>query len=141
MDDREKERLELAARFRPALRKAVQEAALRPVADLIGISHTTLRNLIENEDDVPSPRTVAKVEQWLVDAESQGAADHPPTPAELLIKLYGHKDGLRKIGRVSTQDVISAAYSVAMAERFPPEEMLKLDLWRNRVLSQEQRDE
>lgn len=123
------------------LRKAVQDAALRPVADLIGISHTTLRNLIENEDDVPSPRTVAKVEQWLVDADTQVPADRPSTPADQLIKLYGHKDGLRKIGKVSTQEVIAAAYSVAMAERFPPEEMLKLDLWRNRVLSQEPPDE
>lgn len=59
------------------------------------------------------------------------------SPAEQLLHMLGVRAGLRRVARELTdKDLIAVAYTIARADRWPIEELRKLDAWRDAILEQ-----
>lgn len=63
--------------------------------------------------------------------------DPSGSPAEQLLHMLGVRAGLRRVARELTdKDLIAVAYTIARADKWPVEELRKLDAWRDAILEQ-----
>jgi hypothetical protein len=122
----------------------------------LGVSEGTVRRWREGNVGVPLQtdtrralrRAVARRTDPQIVVREEAAGGHnryevpepspDGSPAEQLMYALGVRAGLRRMAReLTTKDLITAAYTIALDDRWPPDEMRKLDAWRDAILAEE----
>lgn len=104
---------------------------LRRLAECLGVSGEWI---VQGDPSRPAIREVSSVEYRAI--PRPGAS-----PAEQLMAFMSLHFGWRRAaGEMATKTMLAAAYTLAMEDRLDPEELAKLDRWRDQILEDERRD-
>lgn len=128
-----------AERVRPIVEEASLHASLRKVARQVGVSHTTLHNLLNGA--VPSHKTLVKLERWAgsraaVRTASGRTGGPEDAPASELATFLGQRAGLEQIlALLDSRDLLRIAYSLAVTGGWSRDDLRQLDGWRDHILS------
>lgn len=109
-----------------------------------GLRYGTLYEVVTGRSINPSVETIqaiataygVSVDSLLGPEVKDSGRVADASPAEHIIRVLGHPAGLRDVlgNRVGISDIIQTAYAIAFRDRLPPEEMRKLDRWRDQLL-------
>lgn len=134
----------LAARV-SALIEERDQGNVAAAARRVGVPYATLYALATNRRSNPSRETLELLAEaygvtvdYLLRGDDTSGTSGRMSPADELIRVLDHPSGVRGVldKRVSSSDLVRVAYSIAIDRGFSPEEMAKLDRWRDRTLTQ-----